>query len=53
MWSFEQHSRAGPVGRIFVGVWKKLLEISASEGCTITHSEVGDSSFGLMMLLIG
>lgn len=29
-YSFEQHSRAGVLGRITVGVWKKLLEVRSS-----------------------
>jgi len=52
MWKLEQRSRAGFCGRIFRGVWKKILVVMACGGVTQHHSELADSSANLFSLLL-
>jgi hypothetical protein len=51
-YSFEQLTRTGVLGRISIGVFRKLLEVSAHNGTASLCGHLLDSSFSLAHLLL-
>jgi hypothetical protein len=51
-YSFEQLTRSGVLGRITIGVWRKLLEVIAHNGTATLCGHLTDTPFALAQLLI-
>jgi len=51
-WKLSERSRAGVLGRLLRGVWRKLMVVMLQGGVTRSFSELADSSSNLFHLVV-